>query len=53
MKKNKIGIINCEFGNIASLINAIKYLNYDYEILNKPEKKKKLNSFNSTWRGIF
>jgi len=42
MKKNKIGIINCEFGNIASLINAIKYLNYDYEILNKPEKKKNL-----------
>ena len=40
MKKTKIGIINCEFGNIASLINAIKYLNYDYEILNKPEKKK-------------
>ena len=42
MKKNKIGIINCEFGNIASLINAIKYLNYDYEILNKPKKQKNL-----------
>ena len=29
--KTKIGIINCDFGNIASLINAIKHLKYNYE----------------------
>ncbi len=42
MNDIKIGIINCEFGNIASLINAINYLNFDYEILDKPGNQKKL-----------
>jgi glutamine amidotransferase len=36
--QKKIGIIDCEFGNIASLVNAIKYLDFQCEILNKPEK---------------
>ena len=35
MLKKKIGIIDCDFGNIASLVNAIKYLEYDYKILKK------------------
>ncbi len=35
MLKKKIGIINCEFGNIASLVNAIKFLNHDFKIINK------------------
>ena len=29
MKKINIGIIESGFGNIASVINAIKYLNYN------------------------
>tara|TARA_B100000586_G_scaffold269753_1_gene249702 strand:+ start:7185 stop:7868 length:684 start_codon:yes stop_codon:yes gene_type:complete len=36
-KYKKIGIIDCGFGNIASLINAIKYLNCEYVIIKKPE----------------
>lgn len=35
MIQKKIGIIDCEFGNIASLVNAIKFLNYDYKVINK------------------
>ena len=38
--KTKIGIINCDFGNIASLINAIKHLKYNYEVLKKPSDLK-------------
>ena len=34
----KIAIINCGSGNIASLINALKYLNYESVLLDKPEK---------------
>ena len=34
--KTNIGIINCDFGNIASLINAIKHLQFNYEVLKKP-----------------
>ena len=30
MIKNQIGIIGCNF-NIASLINSIKYLGYDFK----------------------
>lgn len=35
LKNKKIGIINCEFGNIASLINAIEFLGYNYKVLNR------------------
>ncbi len=42
MKKIKIGIIESNFGNIASVINAIKYFKYDYKVLKKPIN---LNSF--------
>ena len=34
MTQKKIGIIDCEFGNIASLVNAIKFLKYDYKVVN-------------------
>lgn len=34
----KIAIINCGTGNIASLINALKYLEYESVLLDKPEK---------------
>ena len=34
----KIAIINCGSGNIASLINALKYLNFQPVLLDKPEK---------------
>ena len=34
LKNKKIGIIICEFGNIASLINAIEFLGYNYKVLN-------------------
>lgn len=40
MKKVKIGIIEANFGNIASVVNAIKYLKYDFEILKKPKNLK-------------
>ena len=35
IKKIKIGIIDCNFGNIASLINSIKYLGYDFKVINE------------------
>ena len=41
LKKN-IGIINCDFGNLASLINSIKFLKFEYEILEKPSNLKDL-----------
>ena len=34
----KIAIINYGAGNIASLINAIRHLNFDPVVLEKPEK---------------
>ncbi|MBL6857137.1 MAG: imidazole glycerol phosphate synthase subunit HisH [Pelagibacteraceae bacterium] len=42
MKKIKIGIIESGFGNIASVVNAIKYLNYNFEVIKRP---KNLTSF--------
>lgn len=42
-KKIKIGIIDCDFGNIASLINAIKYLNFQYKILKSPENLNEIS----------
>ena len=32
----KIKIINCGFGNLASVSNAIDYLGYDFQIIDKP-----------------
>ncbi len=32
-KKSKVGIIDCDFGNLASLENSIKFLNFDYQII--------------------
>jgi imidazole glycerol-phosphate synthase subunit HisH len=32
-KKKKIGIIDCDFGNIASLINSLKFLNLDFKVI--------------------
>ena len=32
-KKSKIGIIDCDFGNLASLENSIKFLNFEYQII--------------------
>ena len=40
--KKNIGIINCDFGNLASLINAVKFLKFDYQILDRPSN---LNNF--------
>ena len=34
----KIAVINCGGGNIGSLINALKHLNNEPVLLNKPEK---------------
>ena len=33
-KIKKIGIIDCEFGNIASLKNSIKFLDHNYQVIN-------------------
>ena len=38
--KNEIAIIDYGAGNLGSLINALKYLDYSVEIINKPSKKK-------------
>jgi len=38
IKNIKIGIIDCNFGNIASLINSIKFLGYDYKVINETKK---------------
>ena len=42
MKRDNIniGIINCEFGNIASLINAVNFLKFNNEILIEPKNLK-------------
>ena len=42
MKRDNIniGIINCEFGNIASLINAVNFLKFSNEILIEPKNLK-------------
>ena len=32
-KKSKVGIIDCDIGNLASLENSIKFLNFDYQII--------------------
>ena len=32
-KKSKIGIIDCDFGNLTSLENSIKFLNFEYQII--------------------
>jgi glutamine amidotransferase len=34
----KIAIINCGAGNTGSLVNALKYLNYEPVLLDRPEK---------------
>ncbi len=41
-QKQNIGIINCDFGNLASLINAIRFLKFEYQILEKPSNLKDL-----------
>ena len=38
----KVGIIDGEFGNIASLVNAVHYLNYEFEIIKKPKNLDKV-----------
>ena len=45
MKRDNIniGIINCEFGNIASLINAVNFLKFSNEILIEPKKILKIS----------
>lgn len=40
MKKIKIGIIEANFGNIGSVVNAIRFLKYDFKILKKPKNLK-------------
>ena len=42
MRKVKIGIIETTFGNIASVVNAVSYLKYNFKVLKKP---KNLESF--------
>ena len=42
MRKVKIGIIETNFGNIASVVNAVSYLKYNFKVLKKP---KNLESF--------
>ena len=38
MKKKCVAIIDAKFGNLASVINAIKYLGYSYNVLENPLK---------------
>ena len=33
MRKVKIGIIETNFGNIASVVNAVSYLKYNFKVL--------------------
>ena len=33
MKKKCVAIIDAQFGNLASVINTIKYLGYEYDVL--------------------
>ena len=34
IKKVKIGIIETNFGNIASVVNAVSYLKYNFNVKN-------------------
>tara|TARA_B100000029_G_C17456415_1_gene916880 strand:+ start:129 stop:746 length:618 start_codon:yes stop_codon:yes gene_type:complete len=45
MKKKLIAIIDAQFGNLASVINSIKYLGYEYEVVKKPTKIKAYSHF--------
>jgi|TARA_Y100000294_G_scaffold155775_1_gene156254 glutamine amidotransferase len=45
MKKKYIGIIDAKFGNLASVINAVKYLGHNYNLLNKPTKIESYSHF--------
>ena len=45
MKKKCIAIIDAKFGNLASVINAIKYLGYDHDVLKKPSKIRAYSHF--------
>ena len=45
MKKKYIAIIDAEFGNLASVINTIKYLGYEYDVLKKPINVKSYSHF--------
>jgi len=38
MLKKKVGIIDCNFGKIASVVNAIKFLGYDFKVIQKEKK---------------
>ena len=41
-EKKNIGIIDCDFGNLASLVNAIKFLKFDYQVLEEPSNFEKI-----------
>lgn len=41
MTTNKVGIIDLNIGNVGSLINTIKNLNFECEIIQNPESIKK------------
>ena len=51
-KKSKIGIIDCDFGNLASLENSIKFLNFDYQIIKDKINLNQFISFNIARRGF-
>ncbi len=38
MKTKKIGVINYGYGNIFSVVNALKYLNLEYKIINESKQ---------------
>jgi glutamine amidotransferase len=40
--KKKIGIIDVGFGNIASVINAIRFLKYDYKVIKRSSELRLL-----------
>ena len=40
--KKKIGIIDVGFGNIASVINAIRFLKYDYKVVKRSSELRLL-----------
>tara|TARA_B110000967_G_C18830425_1_gene533767 strand:- start:418 stop:1035 length:618 start_codon:yes stop_codon:yes gene_type:complete len=40
--KKKVGIIDVGFGNIASVINAIRFLKHDYKVVKQPNELKSL-----------
>ena len=45
MKKKCVAIIDAQFGNLASVINTIKYLGYEYDVLKKPINVKSYSHF--------